>query len=87
MFGAKEVKKGKCKKIIITRWSERPFSLGSFSYISPDADGKTIDKLGQNIDEKIFFAGEHTIREYVASVHGKNIFFIFYYFFCIILLM
>jgi monoamine oxidase len=75
MFGERKVRKGKCRKIIVTRWSERPFSLGSFSYISPNADGKTIEKLGENIDEKLFFAGEHTICEYVASVHGKNLFF------------
>ena len=48
----------------------RPLICGSYSYIGPDATGKDYDRLGESVDQKLFFAGEATCRTHPATVHG-----------------
>ncbi|CAB1334927.1 unnamed protein product, partial [Coregonus sp. 'balchen'] len=42
------------KETVVTRWRADPWARGSYSYPVP----------------RLFFAGEHTIRNYPATVHG-----------------
>jgi monoamine oxidase len=55
---------------LITRWGSDPFTLGSYSYITPGATGADYDILAEPIGDRIFFAGEATSRTYAATVHG-----------------
>ena len=64
----------------VTRWREDRFARGSYSYVAVDASGKDYDILSQPVAApcsgkepnapRVFFAGEHTIRDYPATVHG-----------------
>ncbi|KHN70659.1 Lysine-specific histone demethylase 1A [Toxocara canis] len=60
---------------VITRWQTDTFARGCYSYISPDSTGDTYDELAVPVCDsqgrrKLFFAGEHTNRNYPSSVHG-----------------
>lgn len=54
----------------ITRWSQDPFSFGSYSYIPKGADGHDYDVLALSHNNRIFFAGEATTRQFPATTHG-----------------
>lgn len=69
------------KEAVVTRWKSDPWSRGSYSFISVDSSGSDYELLAEPIippltssnDAKvprIFFAGEHTNRNYPATVHG-----------------
>lgn len=63
-----------------TSWASDPFTLGGYSIYDPDQDldlRKTVEVLGektiplyQPVDQKIFFAGEHTALENSATMEG-----------------
>ncbi|MGD9591086.1 MAG: FAD-dependent oxidoreductase [Candidatus Berkiella sp.] len=55
---------------IIMRWGQDPYTYGSYSYIPVGASGKDYDTLAQCVDNKLYFAGEATIKEYPGTVHG-----------------
>lgn len=55
---------------IVTRWNNDPFSLGSYSYIPVGATGKDYDVLSMQIENKLFFAGEATSRQFPGTTHG-----------------
>ena len=60
----------------VTRWKSDPWSLGSYSFVSRDSTGDDYDLLAEPVSyaesqaPRLFFAGEHTIRNYPATVHG-----------------
>ena len=54
----------------ITRWASDPYAFGSYSYRRPGSNGDTRDALAAPVDERLFFAGEATSRDYAATVHG-----------------
>lgn len=70
--------------IKIIRWRADPWSRGSYSFVAVGSSGNDYDILatpvipgnpGRNNDmiknpPRVFFAGEHTIRNYPATVHG-----------------
>jgi monoamine oxidase len=56
--------------ILITRWGKDPFALGAYSHIPPFASGEDYDALFEPVDDKLYFAGEATSREYPSTVHG-----------------
>ncbi|KAK7204972.1 flavin-containing amine oxidoreductase-domain containing protein [Myxozyma melibiosi] len=56
---------------IITHWHMDPMSLGSYSFVGPNATGKDYDNLAEpTCDDTLFFAGEATSRTHPATVHG-----------------
>lgn len=55
---------------LITRWSQDPFALGSYSAIMPGASGENSNVLAEALDDKLFFAGEATHRDHPSTVHG-----------------
>eukprot|EP00051_Salpingoeca_urceolata_P018212 m.254378 g.254378 ORF g.254378 m.254378 type:complete len:1039 (-) comp19145_c0_seq5:59-3175(-) len=61
---------------VVTRWRQDRFTGGSYSYIATGATGDDYDVLAQPTalgdfdQERVFFAGEHTCRNYPATVHG-----------------
>lgn len=52
-----------------TAWRANPHTLGSYSYALPScADARGV--LATPIDERLFFAGEATMRDAYSTVHG-----------------
>lgn len=54
----------------ITRWGSDAHTWGSYSFIPVDADPAMRDDLAGAIDDRVFFAGEATNRQYPSTVHG-----------------
>ncbi len=54
----------------LTRWANDPFARGSFSFAAVGATGADYDALAEPVDNRLFFAGEATSREYASTVHG-----------------
>jgi monoamine oxidase len=55
---------------LITRWGQDPFAGGSYSYRPVGALPDDHDALAHPVAGRLFFAGEHTMRENSATVHG-----------------
>lgn len=53
-----------------TRWQSNQNSFGSYSYPAVGAEMKHFNELAMELNEQLFFAGEHTIASYFATVHG-----------------
>lgn len=65
------------KETVVTRWRADPWARGSYSFVSVGSSGSDYDLLAAPVrpnDEnekqrpRLFFAGEHTIRNYPATV-------------------
>ena len=55
---------------IASRWASDPFAGGSYSFIPVGASPADFDALAAPVGDRLFFAGEATIKEYYATVHG-----------------
>lgn len=55
---------------VVSSWGSDPFARGSYSYVSVGSSGKDYDTLGIPLKNKVFFAGEHTCKEYPDTVGG-----------------
>ncbi|CAL0303795.1 unnamed protein product [Lupinus luteus] len=53
-----------------TKWDVDPFSFGSYSNVSVGSSGGDYDILAENVRNRLFFAGEATIRQYPTTMHG-----------------
>jgi monoamine oxidase len=53
-----------------TKWGQNINSYGAYSYATNGSTSADFDKLSNQIYNKVFFAGEHTEREYRGTVHG-----------------
>ncbi|XP_078489110.1 lysine-specific histone demethylase 1A [Ciona intestinalis] len=69
----------------VTRWGSDPWAKGSYSYVAVGSSGDDYDVMACPVDgagasyeqmmsssgnPRLFFAGEHTMRNYPATVHG-----------------
>lgn len=54
----------------ITRWMSDPFSAGSYSTMPPGGNYALYDDLAKPVKKRLFFAGEATNRQHMATVHG-----------------
>lgn len=54
----------------ITRWSQDPYTLGSYSYEPTGASGATRAVLARAFSRSLFLAGEATHPHFSATVHG-----------------
>ncbi|KAF9978625.1 hypothetical protein BGZ75_009944, partial [Mortierella antarctica] len=55
---------------VVTRWSQDEFAQGSYSFVGKDGDGEDYDQLAKPIENRLYFAGEATCRQYPATAHG-----------------
>lgn len=53
-----------------TRWANNPHSYGCYSFFTKGYPSEALDVIGEQVDNKLFFAGEHTLSVYNATVHG-----------------
>jgi len=56
--------------ILVTRWGADPFAGGCYSSAALGSTRADFTEFENSIDDKLFFAGEHTHNEYRATVHG-----------------
>lgn len=58
----------------LTRWSQDPFALGSYSFNGVfdgvPASIESRQALAQSIDQRLFFAGEAASEDFPSTVHG-----------------
>lgn len=55
---------------LVTRWSTDPFAGGSYVYVPVNVSLAEYDALSEPVSGRLFFAGEATVRNYPATVHG-----------------
>jgi len=53
-----------------TKWGQNINSYGAYSYPTNGSTSADFDTLANEVNNKVFFAGEHTEREYRGTVHG-----------------
>jgi monoamine oxidase len=53
-----------------TKWGQNINSFGAYSYPTNGSSSADFDTLANELNNKVFFAGEHTEREYRGTVHG-----------------
>lgn len=53
-----------------TRWQSNPYTFGSYSYTAVGMELSDFDALAAPIQNRVFFAGEHTHRDYFSTAHG-----------------
>ena len=56
-----------------TRWSGDPWAGGSYSYVPTGTSSTAYETLAKPIDDRLFLAGEATIRTYRGTVHGAHL--------------
>ncbi|XP_043713429.1 lysine-specific histone demethylase 1 homolog 3-like [Telopea speciosissima] len=55
---------------VVTNWGKDPFSRGAYSYVAVGSSGEDYDILGRPVENRLFFAGEATCKEYPDTVGG-----------------
>ncbi len=53
-----------------TKWVSNEFTFGSYSFATNDTRSSDFEEFENAADNKLFFAGEHTSRDYRGTVHG-----------------
>ncbi len=53
-----------------TAWHTNILSLGSYPHLLPGSDLSVCDEIKKPLNNKVFFAGDSTSRNYMATAHG-----------------
>ncbi len=53
-----------------TRWATNENSFGSYSYTAVGTEMRHFEDLAEEVNDKLFFAGEHTEVDYFSTAHG-----------------
>jgi len=53
-----------------TKWGQNSNSFGAYSIPANNTTPQNFDLLAKSVDNKLFFAGEHTNKTYRGTVHG-----------------
>jgi len=53
-----------------TKWQTNENAFGAYSYTAVDTEMQHFDDLAEEINDKLFFAGEHTEADYFSTAHG-----------------
>ena len=56
--------------LLRTRWQSNENSFGAYSYTAVGTEMQHFDDLAQDVNGRVFFAGEHTEADYFSTVHG-----------------
>lgn len=56
--------------LLRTRWGSNINSYGAYTFATNNTRSTDFDILAQNVNNRIFFAGEHTSKTYRGTVHG-----------------
>lgn len=55
---------------LVTRWASDPFAMGAYCHIPPGRSGEDLDALAKPVGDRLFFAGEATLRTHYGTSHG-----------------
>ncbi|HMP29170.1 MAG TPA: NAD(P)/FAD-dependent oxidoreductase, partial [Saprospiraceae bacterium] len=58
------------KRMLRTKWQSNENTFGAYSYTAIASEMRHFDDLAQELGNKLFFAGEHTDRDYFSTAHG-----------------
>jgi monoamine oxidase len=53
-----------------TKWQADPFAKGAYSFVANGGRSEAYDILAGELNGNLFFAGEHTSRDYRGTAHG-----------------
>lgn len=53
-----------------TKWQSNENSFGAYSFTQVGTEMRHFDDLAEEVNEKLFFAGEHTHVDYFSTAHG-----------------
>jgi hypothetical protein len=56
-----------------TQWQADQFAQGSYAYVAVNATPADFDILAEPIGDRLFFAGEATVRQHWATVHSAYV--------------
>ncbi len=56
-----------------TTWHTSPYSLGAYPHLKPGSDLSACDTIATPLLNKLFFAGDATSKDYMATAHGAYI--------------
>lgn len=56
--------------LVRTKWQTNENSFGAYSYTAIETEMQHFDDLAEEINDQLFFAGEHTEIDYFSTVHG-----------------
>lgn len=56
--------------LLRTKWQNNENSFGSYSYTAIGTEMFHFDDLAEEINDRLFFAGEHTEADYFSTAHG-----------------
>lgn len=56
--------------LLRTKWGQNPHAYGAYSFATNGTTSNDFSTLAQSVNDKLFFAGEHTSRDYRGTVHG-----------------
>jgi len=57
-------------KMLRTKWGQNINTYGAYSFATNGTTSADFDTMATHISNKLFFAGEHTVRDYRGTVHG-----------------
>jgi monoamine oxidase len=58
------------KNMLRTKWQTNENAFGSYSYTTVGSEMRHFDDLAAEVNNKLFFAGEHTHIDYYSTAHG-----------------
>lgn len=70
IYGPKGIEVPNPIQTICTKWGNDPLSYGSYSHVRVHSSGSDYDILAENVNNRLFFAGEATNRQHPATMHG-----------------
>lgn len=53
-----------------TKWNSNENSYGAYSFTAVGTEMQHFDDLAEEVEDKLFFAGEHTEADYFSNAHG-----------------
>ena len=53
-----------------TKWNSNPNAFGAYSFTAVGTEMRHFDDLAEEVNDKLFFAGEHTEADYFSTAHG-----------------
>lgn len=56
--------------LLRTKWNTNPYTYGAYSYTAVGTEMRHFDDLAEEVNDRLFFAGEHTEVDYFSTVHG-----------------
>ena len=57
-------------QVVITRWGQEEFAMGSYSYNAYGASHRFRDRLADPVDKRLYFAGEACSSAFPSTTHG-----------------